>query len=376
MNGSPSSLATEELLVYVAAAGGGGVRGLCFDPKAGTLEEIECRSELPGAHYLAVHPDAGLLFAAGDDEEVGERPRGRVCAYAIDRSSGKLRYLNAQPTGGTTPCHVSVDPTGRGVFVANFRQFGRNGAAGSGSPGSVSAFPIRDGGELGEAVYELRIDGSSIHADRQTNSHPHSVAIAPGGRFACAADLGTDQIITFELASAPDELAVAERSRTKVEPGTGPRHIVFHPSGRFAYAITEISDAIIAFGHDPASGGLEALQTVSALPPDLEGGGGCADIRVHPNGRWLYGSNRGNHHIVIYAIDEATGGLEYAGCFSTGGECPRGFCLDPTGRFLFVANQGSDELVVFPVDPESGGVGAALTSASVPGPVCMQVIRK
>ena len=240
--------------------------------------------------------------------------------------------------------------------------------------GSVAVFPIGKDGRLGEASDFVQHTGSSVNPRRQSEPHAHSIMIDPENRFAFAPDLGLDKILIYKLNLEDGSLTANAQPWARVHPGAGPRHLDFHPNGKYAYVINELDSTFTAFRYDANTGTLTEIQTISTLPEDFDGTSHCADVHVHPSGKFLYGSNRGHDSIVICAIDEETGMLSYIGCESTQGQAPRNFGLNPEGTFLLAANQSTNTIVTFAVDADTGELTATGNVAEVPNPVCLKML--
>lgn len=233
----------------------------------------------------------------------------------------------------------------------------------------MTVLPIVDGGLLGPATDIIRHNGRGLDPKRQDAPHAHSVTPLPRADFVCVADLGLDRLMIYRLKAG--RLLPADPPFVSLVPGSGPRHFTVHPNGRHAYLINELDSSMAVFSIDPNGGSLRAVQTVSTLPTSWKGRNTCADVHLHPNGNFLYGSNRGHDSIAVFAVDRTTGRLEPAGHVPTGGKNPRNFAVDPTGRYLLAANQDSDSIVVFRLE---GGIPIrAVWTAEVPTPVCVNV---
>jgi 6-phosphogluconolactonase len=302
--------------------------------------------------FLAVHPNQRFVYAVNELD----RDAGGVSAFAIDRGSGRLTLLNRVSSHGGSPCHVSIDASGKWLFVANY------------GGGSVAAFPLQQDGKLGEASTVIQHAGSSVNKARQSGPHGHAVTVSPDNRFVLAADLGLDRVFTYRVDSTSG-LGQKNPQVTSIAPGSGPRHLAFRPDGRFVYVLNEMFSNVVAFRYDAARGTLAELQTRSTLPEGFSGDNSGAEIAVHPNGRFLYASNRGHDSIAQFGIDPENGTLTPAGHTLTQGKTPRGFAIDPSGRFLIAANQNSSTVVVFRIDQQTGALTPAGTVLQVPSPV-------
>jgi 6-phosphogluconolactonase len=318
--------------------------------------------ETENPSFLAVHPNQRFVYAVNEVSRYDGREGGSVSAFAVDRGSGKLTLLNRVPSRGADPCHLAVDASGKWLFVANY------------TGGSVAAFPVREDGSLGDASTFFQHSGSSIDKERQNGPHAHATVVSPDNRFVLAVDLGLDRVFSYRLDTAAGGLAGAP-GFASAAPGSGPRHLAFRPDGRFAYVLNEMLSSVTAFGYDAARGALTSLQTLSTLPEGFNGQSSGAEIAVHPGGKFLYASNRGDDSIAMFRIDAAAGTLTPGGRVATEGKTPRGFAIDPSGRFLVAGNQNSASLVIFRIDQATGSLTATGTTVQVPSPVSVVFAR-
>jgi 6-phosphogluconolactonase len=242
--------------------------------------------------------------------------------------------------------------------------------------GSVCVLPVLEDGSLGEASDFIQHHGSSIHPVRQAGPHAHSVTLDEANRFAFVPDLGLDRIMVYRFDPEQGRLKSHAIPWIEMKPGAGPRHVAFHPNGKFAYLINELDSTLVALSYDGGQGTLEALQIVSTLPEDFRGESTCSDVQVSPSGTFVYGSNRGQDSIVIYRVDQQSGRLTYVGHEPTQGRTPRGFGVDPTGRFLLAANQDTDTIVTFRIDPQTGKLLPTGHVTQVPTPVCVKFLSE
>lgn len=336
-----------------------GIYLLRMDAETGRLDAPILAGAAENPSFLALHPTRPLLYSVGQMAAAAGTPGGAANAFAIDPGAGTLSLINQAPSIGAGPCHIAVDRAGRHAIIANY------------SGGSVAVFPIKDDGGLGEASAFIQHAGSSVHPQRQERPHAHSVTLDADNRFVFAADLGADKMFIYRYDGARGTLEPNDPPWADLAPGAGPRHFAFHPTGKFAYAINELDCTITAFSYDSARGRLDTLQTVPTLPDDFDGENTTAEIRVHPSGRFLYGSNRGHDSIAAFAVDSVTGRLTPLGHSPTRGRTPRNFNIDPAGRFLLAANQDTDNVVVFRIEPETGMLEPTGHEAAVPMPVCV-----
>ena len=340
-----------------------------LDVATGRLSPAELAAPAKDPAFLARHPNGKFLYALDESSDPKRTPTTGLSAYAIDPTTGALTLLNQQSPGGPGPCHLAVDATGQTLLVANY------------SGGSVSAISLQPDGRLGALGSIVKHTGSSVNPGRQKAPHAHGIYFAPDNRFAFAPDLGIDRVIAYRITPATAQLTLHPSSPsappssvtagTVLPPGSGPRHLTFHPTGKFVYVINELLCTMTAFAYDSAAGTLTSLQTISTLPPgeSIPKGTSTAEVQVHPNGRFLYGSNRGANTLVVYAIDEKTGLLTHIENVSTLGKTPRHFALDPTGTWLLAENQDSSTVAVFRVDPKSGRLTPSGPLVAVPAPV-------
>lgn len=356
---------SRKLWVFVGTytrRGSKGIYAFQLDLASGIPSPIFLAAETVNPSFLALHPTHRFLYAVGEVSETGGARTGAVHAFALDPATGKLSFLNSQPSKGAGPCHLVVDGEGRHVLVANY------------SGGSVAVLPILSDGRLGEATAFIQHQGRSVHPQRQTAPHAHSINVDPANRFAFVADLGLDQVLIYRFDPHRGTLAPNDPPFAATAPGAGPRHFAFHPNGRFAYVINELNSTITAFRYDASRGSLSEIQTLSTLPEGFSGENTTAEVQVHPSGRFLYGSNRGHDSIVLFAVDPETGLLQLVGHRSTQGRTPRHFGIDPTGTYLLAANQDSDTIVFFRIDPGTGQLQPTGQVVEVSMPVCVKMI--
>ena len=335
-----------------------GILRLTLDVGRGVLSAPQPASGNVNPAGLVLHPTGRFLFATCLVLDADGEPTGGVAAFAIDRRTGDLRELDRRPSGGTGPCHLSVDSEGRCLLVAN-----------CGKP-SVACLAIEPEGGFGELSTIIPHQGVSRNSEQKPQAH--SINVFPGNRFAVAADLGLDRLFVYRLDSATARLTPHDPPFVRLEDGAGPRHFAFHPGGSFAYSINELSNTVTALTLDREGGELKIIQTVSTLPTDFQGKSYAADVQVHPNGKFLYGSNRMHDSIAVFGIASDTGRLQPLGHTPSGGRFPRSIALDPSENFLIVANQKSNNLVVFRVDSGTGHLEAIGQPVSAPRPVCVR----
>jgi 6-phosphogluconolactonase len=354
---------TPELTLYVGTYTTGKSEGIyTYQMNLGTggLKRFAATTSI-NPSFLTIHKSKRYLYAVNEVTEFAGRSSGAVSAYSIDSATGKLEFLNQQPSMGADPCHVIVDQGGRFALAANY------------TGGSVSVFPLRRDGRLEPASQVIKHSGAGVR-EQQQGPHPHCVALDSSNRHAFVSDLGIDKLMSYRFRAETGRLEPDEEPWIQLGPGAGPRHFTFHPKERYAYVINELDSTITAFRYHKASGNLRLIHTQSTLPKDFLGRNDCADIHVSPSGKFLYGSNRGHDSIVVFAINEITGSLTHLEHVSTEGKTPRNFVIDPTGKFLLVANQKSDSIVSFHIDSITGRLKATGHVAEVPAPVCLKFV--
>lgn len=330
-----------------------------FDPVTGDLTRVGTTTGIENPSFLAFNRDGSRLYAAGEVGDFEGGATGSLSAYAVDDAAvdhGGLTLLNRVASGGMAPCYVTVHGHGHLLLVSNY------------SSGTVAAFPIDESGALSPATSLVQHTGAGPNPARQQGPHAHSINVSPDGRFAIAADLGTDELIVYQLAAGSG--ALTHHQTVAIHPGAGPRHLDFHPNGRLAFVINELDSTLTTLTYDAADGTVEVGATYSTLPAGFDGDNTCADIHVHPNGRYLYGSNRGHDSIALFRVDATSGSLTPAGHTATDGRTPRNFALTPDGRYLLAANQDTGTVTVFSLDNEGASL-RRMSQIDVPSPVCL-----
>jgi 6-phosphogluconolactonase len=336
---------------------GRGIYHLALDGSTGRAEVLSVTTGPVNPSYLTFDSRGDHLYAV-NELGVDLGPHGTVTAFAVDRASGSLQLLGRRPSGGLGPCYVSVDAEDRYVLVANYVS------------GEFSVHRVLGDGDLSGPIQILRHSGSGPH-EHQDGPHAHCVRCDPRNRFVLALDKGIDRVLVYRLDAASGMTCDGEPYAFQTDAGDGPRHVAFHPSGRFVYVINELTSSVLACAYDPETGRILRLQKISTIPDGYEGENSGADIHVHPSGTLLFASNRGHDSIAIFRI-RASGELEVAGYAPSGGRTPRGFVIDPAGDFLLVANQDSDNVVVFSIERATGELRPANDPVEVPTPVCLK----
>ncbi len=309
--------------------------------------------------FLTLDEQRNQLYAVNETTEYEGQKSGAVSAFTVDPQSGSLTFINKVPSEGGAPCYISLD--GKTVLVANY------------VGGNVASFPVQENGGLGKAASVKQHEGTGPNKDRQEAPHAHYIAPGPDGKNIFAVDLGNDKVLGYHLDGnklVANDAAVAFASK----PASGPRHLAFHPNGKYAYLIHELNSTMTALAYDADKGTFTELQTLSTIPADYKENNNPAEVKVSPDGKFLYGSNRGQNSIVVYAIDESTGKMTQVQNISTGGDWPRDFNIDRSGNILMVANERSNSITTFKIDKATGKLTATGYDAQVHKPVCVQVV--
>jgi 6-phosphogluconolactonase len=339
--------ASAETLVYIGtytrgASTSEGIYVSRLDEASGSLSQPVLAATLENPSFVALHPTKPWLYAVSEVSAAGKKSGGAV-AFSIEED-GKLTKLNEQPTGGGGACHIAVDPTGRCVGVANY------------GGGSCVSFPVQPDGSLGRAgSFQQHVEGSGVNPRRQKEPHAHSINFNADGTQAFVADLGKDQILIYDVDPETATMKPANQAFLALPPGGGPRHFCFHPTFDAAFTNLEMTSQVVTLGYDAKLGTLSTGEVHSTLPESTSrDGNSTAECLVHPNGRFVYVSNRGHNSIACFSYDAAKGEVRRIENESTQGEIPRGFGIDPSGKFLVLGNQRSGNVVSFRIDPQSG----------------------
>src|SRR6266403_944268 len=361
---SEKSVARGQYLVYVGTyttkTESKGIYAYEFDSATGKLTPKGVAAETPDPSWVAVHPSGKFLYAAN---EAGKA--STVSAFAIDAKNGKLTILNQLPSLGEDPCYLSFDKTGKYVLVANY------------SSGTIAVFPILADGRLGEHTALLTDQGATgPNKEHQKGPHAHWIETSPDNRFVLVADLGLDEVLVYKFDATSGALTPNEPAFARLKAGSGPRHAVFYPNGKFVFAVSELTSTATSFAYDAKKGTLKEIATASTLPPGFSGRNDVAETAVHPNGKFLYVSNRGNDSIAILSIDPGNRTLAPTGAIPTGGKEPRHFAIDPGGKYLLAENQFSNNIVVFKIDPATGGLTPTGQVVEVPSPVDIAFLQE
>lgn len=354
-----------EFLVYVGTYTGHGSDGIYayrFNPDKGALTPIGLVAKTDNPSFIAIDSAGRFLYAVNELDSFQNKAAGAISVFEINKESGKLKLLQQISSLGAAPAHLSVDKSGRFLLIANY-----NG-------GNAAVFPIGSNGQLGEHTALIQDSGSSVNPDRQTAPHAHFIQVTNDNNFVLTADLGIDKILINRFDAITGTLTPADSGFAKLEPGSGPRHIAFGPSGKFVYVLNELKSTITVFAFDAETGKMQTKQTLSSLPEDFNGNNSAAEIAVDAKGKYLYASNRGDNSIGQFSIDPNDGSLLPVDWISSGGKAPRHFEIDPTGQWLFAANQDSGNIALFRISQDNGRLNLISDTTKLVAPVCIRFL--
>ncbi len=348
--------ASQQLLFIGTHTESDGIYACNLNHETGALSPVRLVAKAPRPGFLALHPNRPMLYAITREKN---DPNGGVRAFRIMDEEGALRPIGQQSTGDNGATHLAIDHEGKSLMIVHYEG------------GSTALLPLANDGSIGPLALLVEHVGSSV-APPQTGPHAHGIAWNDDGRFACVADLGTDEVIVYRLGQQPPLQRVAT---WKAAPGAGPRHLSFHPNAKWLYCINELDSTLSILDFDAATGALTLRQTVDTLPAGFEERSTTAEIVVHPSGNFVYGSNRGHDSTAVFTVDSSSGSssgmLTLVETEPTGGVHPRSIAIEPTGRFLVTANRDSNNLVSFRINETTGALQPTGYKTEVPKPVCV-----
>ncbi len=330
-----------------------------LDPKEGSINQSGICKGVENPSFLVMNQSRTLVYSVNETADFEGKASGAVSAFLRDSSTGRLTYLNSRPSLGADPCHLSIDRSGKFILVANY------------SGGNASVLPLLDDGRIGEPIEMVQHSGKGVNAARQGAPHAHSVNLSPDNRFAMVCDLGLDKIMIYSFDDKTGKLTPAKTPFFQTEPGAGPRHFTFTRDGKHAIVVNELNSTITLLAYDAMHGILTSLQSQSNIPDGFIGENSCADVHIHPNGRFVYASNRGHDSIAVYALDPSMTHLSPIQYQPTLGKTPRNFAIHPSGKFLLAANQNSGSVQVFSLDPGTGKLKETGKHLKINKPVCI-----
>lgn len=335
-----------------------GIYSFTFDPATGNTGTVELSVGTQNPSFLAVGRDSRSLYAANEVNNYSGGATGAVSRFATQAGSSGLKLMQQISSAGPGPAHLSLDPTGRYLLVANY-----NG-------GNFAVFRIEKNGQLGQRTAFVQNKGSSVNKERQSEPHAHQILSSKDGRWVFVADLGTDELLVYHFDATTGALTPSMAGNFRASPGSGPRHLAISPSGNLVYLVNEMASTINVLSFDSSSGKLNLQQTITTLPTDFKGENTTAEIAVDTAGKTLYVSNRGDDSIAVFSISPSDGKISMLQRMPTGGKEPRHFALDPTGRWLLAENQDSGTINLFAVDAKTGRLTSTSHTVRVSTPVC------
>lgn len=331
-----------------------GVYTFTLDTEAGKITDVKAVAELSNPTYLNITKDNRYLYAVAKEGD-----EGGIAAFSVNAQSGELKPLNKQVLAGSPPCHVSVDSKGRFVFSANYHK------------AEVVSYLINGDGLISAPVSIKKHEGSGPDS-RQEKAHTHFAGVTPDEKYIAVVELGSDQLITY---SVGDDGTLTEASRLAIRPGSGPRHITFHPNKKFAYIMTEFSSEVIALKYNEENGSFTDFQYFSTIPEDFTENNQGSAIHISSDGRFVYAGNRGHNSIAIFSVNGETGELTFVDRVSSEGNWPRDFVLDPSEKFIVGSNEKSGTLVLYSRDTETGKLTVLQKDITVPEAVCVKFLH-
>lgn len=334
-----------------------------LDQGTGALSPARKVADKSDSVFMAFSPDRKHLYALAEVRRFGMKPVEAIETYEVDAATGNLMNVGERVAGGSESCHISVDPSGRCVLTANYDGH------------YVEVFPISKDARVGARTCIVRHSGSGPNPTRQESAHPHSINVDPTRRFAIVADLGLDRLFVYRLDPAAGTLSPNDPPSVNVAPGAGPRHFAFHPDGIHAFVINEMGGTITAFNWDGDKGVLTPYETVPILPNDYKGLNTSAEVVVSKDGKFVYGSNRGDDSIVVHAFDSSTGKLTFVQRITDGIKVPRNYAIDPSGKWLVCGNLAANTATVYQIERETGRLTLTGTIA-VPEPLCVRFLQR
>ncbi|WP_158545274.1 lactonase family protein [Bremerella cremea] len=323
----------------------------------GSLSQPVLAAELDNPSFLTINGDHTHLYAVGEVSNFKDKASGAVSAFAINED-GTLKLLNQEASGGRGPCHILLGPDEKTVLVANY------------GGGSFASLPVTEDGKLKPAASVMQQVGSSIDKSRQQGPHAHGMYLVPGTKLALGVDLGVDKVMIYDVTDE-GELKPHDPAFIEIKPGSGPRHLATNQAGDKIYVLNEMASTVDVFEFDPQTGNSKHVQKLSTLPEDFDGSNTTAEIFLHPNGKWLYCSNRGHNSVAVFDVDQETGKLTFVEHVSSMGETPRSFQIAPQGKHLLIANQNSGNIVVYEINQENGTLKSNGHQIDVPDPCCI-----
>jgi 6-phosphogluconolactonase len=355
----------DKYLVFIGTytdRGSGGIYSYKFNPVSGDISSIELSAVTDNPSFIAINSRTQYLYAVNEVDTFNNQSTGAISVFKINQQSGQLTILQQIPSLGAAPAHLSLDKSCKYLLVANY------------TGGNVSVFHIENDGRLGKVSAFVQNYGSSVNAERQATPHAHFIQVTMDNRYVMVADLGLDKILIYQFDTSKGSLKPNIPESVNLEPGSGPRHFAFAPSGNFFYVLNELKSTVTVFSYNQISAELQSQQTITTLPQNFKGINTAAELLVDSKGKFLYASNRGDDSIVQFGIDAVTGMLIPIAWIKCGGKSPRNIEIDPTGKWLFSANQNSDNIILFRIDQGNGRLINTNKTIDIKSPVCIRFL--
>ena len=334
-----------------------------LNPGTGALTAVTALKGGAQPSYLTMDAAHRYLYAVSETQSFkGTANSGGVSAFSIDPHTGGLTLLDQQPSLGASPCYISLDHGEKNVLVANY------------TGGNVSLLPRQPNGQIAAPTDSDQHQPPTGPHKNQDKPHAHCIIASPDNRYAFAVDLGTDKVYRYQLDAKGGKLGTPATVAFTAQPGAGPRHLTFHPNGRWAYLENELNSTVTALAYNAAAGTFQEIQSMTTLPAGFTGENSGADVHVSPDGRFVYTSNRGDNSLAVFAVEGGSGRLSLVQHVSTQGKTPRNFALDPSGQVLLAANQNSDNVFTYLVDKQTGKLTPTGQSVSLPSPMFVEVV--
>ncbi|MDZ5606371.1 lactonase family protein [Bacillus pseudomycoides] len=348
----------DEFLGYIGTYTKGNSKGIyrfVLDIKAGTIKDIKVVANIGSPTYLSISHDNQYLYSV-----VRKDQSGGVAAFSFNSETKNLDIINMQISDGPSPCHLSIKQEDIAVVMANYHK------------GTIESYIInKEQGSINPVTSIVQHSGSGPNKERQEKPHAHYAGFTPDQKYVVAIDLGIDKLITYKESDGK----LTEVHSLSVNPGSGPRHLAFHPSGKYAYVMTELSSEVIVLTYDEQNGSFEVIQYISTLPKKYSESNSGSAIHIASDGRFVYAANRGHNSISIFHVNQDSGKLTFVETVSTEGDWPRDFALDPTEKFVVVSNEKSSNLVLFSRNKSTGKLTLLQSDVRVPEPVCVKFLH-
>lgn len=332
-----------------------GIYSFALDLEAGKLSEVKVAAQLDNPTYLNITKDNQFLYSVIKDGDAGG-----VAAFSINNPTRELSLINIQVLKGAPPCYVSAESKNRFVFSSNYHK------------GTVESYLINlESGFISSPISIIKHNGSGPDP-RQEKPHTHCAEVTPDEKYLAVVELGSDQLITYEINK---DGRLTEKNRFAIRPGSGPRHLAFHPNKKFAYMMTELSSEVIALSYNEEDGSFSEIQTISTIPDHFDENNQGSAIHISSDGRFVYAGNRGHNSIAVFRVERETGELQFVEHVSSEGDWPRDFVLDPSEKFIVGSNQNSNNLVLYARDEETGRLTLLQSDVVIPNPVCVKFLH-